>query len=413
MALKTKGSKKLSGLSKPSTTKVNDAMASAASGTTPVKAIDKLASESRTIALNDIELNPDNELFRQEDHQEDIEKLAENIKSNGLLHNLVVYQVKDGEKNKYILLSGERRYKAIKYLYEEQKSKKWEQIENCKVVSEELTDNERRVILYSANLQVRGGIADEKVRRKANMNLLSFLQQAPYNMDADAAKAEIKKINAVTAKQIDRDFRIEEKLNNSLLALLDARVITRPESETFIKFNAQQQEEIAKHILALQNAGNADDNMDGRRNDALSDLIAGITSAQKMKDPDECDKLLAEAFADCNDAVSALEKNAEDYDAAASADDARKIAELDTAEALRTEKRRAAKREVTTRAANATFAEKRLQPITTKIDDKLKSGSFRKRIQNMDPERRNKDIEILDALIKKATELKKLMESAD
>lgn len=138
MALKTKGSKKLSGLSKPSTTKVNDAMASAASGTTPVKAIDKLASESRTIALNDIELNPDNELFRQEDQQEDIEKLAENIKSNGLLHNLVVYQVKDGEKNKYILLSGERRYKAIKYLYEEQKSKKWEQIENCKVVSEEL-----------------------------------------------------------------------------------------------------------------------------------------------------------------------------------------------------------------------------------------------------------------------------------
>ena len=71
MALKTKGSKKLSGLSKPSTTKVNDAMASAASGTTPVKAIDKLASESRTIALNDIDLNPDNELFRQEDHQED------------------------------------------------------------------------------------------------------------------------------------------------------------------------------------------------------------------------------------------------------------------------------------------------------------------------------------------------------
>ena len=276
MALKTKGSKKLSGLSKPSTTKVNDAMASAASGTTPVKAIDKLASESRTIALNDIELNPDNELFRQEDHQEDIEKLAENIKSNGLLHNLVVYQVKDGEKNKYILLSGERRYKAIKYLYEEQKSKKWEQIENCKVVSEELTDNERRVILYSANLQVRGGIADEKVRRKANMNLLSFLQQAPYNMDADAAKAEIKKINAVTAKQIDRDFRIEEKLNNSLLALLDARVITRPESETFIKFNAQQQEEIAKHVLALQNAGIADDNMDGGRNDALSDLIISM-----------------------------------------------------------------------------------------------------------------------------------------
>ena len=260
---------------------------------------------------------------------------------------------------------------------------------------------------------MRGGIADEKVRRKANMNLLSFLQQAPYNMDADAAKAEIKKINAVTAKQIDRDFRIEEKLNNSLLALLDARVITRPESETFIKFNAQQQEEIAKHILALQNAGNTDDNMDGRRNDALSDLIAGITSAQKMKDPDECDKLLEEAFADCKDAVSALEKNAEDYDAAASADDARKIAELDTAEALRTEKRRAAKREVTTQAANATFAEKRLQPITTKIEDKLKSGSFRKRVKNMDPERRNKDIEILDALIKKATELKELMESAD
>ena len=72
----------------------------------------ELAYELREIALQDIELNPDNAIFRQLDTDEDVETLANDIDRNGLMHNLVVYPRTDGKHTKYVLISGERRYKA-------------------------------------------------------------------------------------------------------------------------------------------------------------------------------------------------------------------------------------------------------------------------------------------------------------
>ena len=66
--------------------------------------------------MQDIELNPDNAIFRQLDTDEDVETLANDIDRNGLMHNLVVYPRTDGKQTKYVLLSGERRYKALNYL---------------------------------------------------------------------------------------------------------------------------------------------------------------------------------------------------------------------------------------------------------------------------------------------------------
>ena len=48
----------------------------------------ELAYELREIALQDIELNPDNAIFRQLDTDEDVETLANDIDRNGLMHNL-------------------------------------------------------------------------------------------------------------------------------------------------------------------------------------------------------------------------------------------------------------------------------------------------------------------------------------
>ena len=67
-------------------------------------------------------MNPDNAIFVENDTEEDINNLAYDIEKNGLLHNLVVFEVMEknaegrGEKRAYMLLSGERRYKAIKKL---------------------------------------------------------------------------------------------------------------------------------------------------------------------------------------------------------------------------------------------------------------------------------------------------------
>ena len=126
----------------------------------------ELAYELREIALQDIELNPDNAIFRQLDTDEDVETLANDIGRNGLMHNLVVFPQEENGKTVYVLLSGERRYRAMEYL-EKRGDATWNTIKNCNVITTSLSENEKKVLLYSANLQVRGGFADEQIRRKA------------------------------------------------------------------------------------------------------------------------------------------------------------------------------------------------------------------------------------------------------
>ena len=72
--------------------------------------------EYSEININDIEENPDNEL----DTEEDIALLADDIRRAGLLHNLVVFP-KTGVGGKYVLLSGERRLRALRLLVEQDK----------------------------------------------------------------------------------------------------------------------------------------------------------------------------------------------------------------------------------------------------------------------------------------------------
>ena len=55
--------------------------------------------EARDIALYDIRVNADNEIFRQADTQEDIVQLAEDIQRNGLMHNLVVFPQEENGKS--------------------------------------------------------------------------------------------------------------------------------------------------------------------------------------------------------------------------------------------------------------------------------------------------------------------------
>lgn len=53
-----------------------------------------------------------------------------------------------------------------KYL-ESEGGSSWNVVRNCNVITTPLTANEKKVLLYSANLQVRGGFGDEAVRRQA------------------------------------------------------------------------------------------------------------------------------------------------------------------------------------------------------------------------------------------------------
>lgn len=69
-------------------------------------------TELTRILLRNIEFNPHN-LWSCNDDDESIQQLADAIERNGLLHNIVVSQREDGT---FMLLSGERRVKALRLL---------------------------------------------------------------------------------------------------------------------------------------------------------------------------------------------------------------------------------------------------------------------------------------------------------
>lgn len=78
----------------------------------------KVEYDNKDIALVNIRTNPDNQIFRAMDDDEDIRILAEDIKRNGLMHNLVVFPEQEEGSTVYVLLSGERRFRALNYLQE-------------------------------------------------------------------------------------------------------------------------------------------------------------------------------------------------------------------------------------------------------------------------------------------------------
>ena len=148
------------------------------------------------------------------------------------------------------LLSGERRYKALNYL-QARGDAKWNTVKNCRVVTTPLSDNEKKVMLLSANLQVRGGFANEMIRRKAVAELVSCLQAEPYNLTAAEAKKAIKEATPINGRQIDKDLSIEKNLNEGLKDLLDRGFVLRNEAESFLRMTPEEQRIAAQMLQQL------------------------------------------------------------------------------------------------------------------------------------------------------------------
>lgn len=109
-----------------------------------------------TVSFDNIEYNSVNDYSMTS-----IEELADNIKKNGLLHNIVLSKQKNG---KYKILAGERRTRAIRLLHE-QEPESWMTTEA--LVYEGLTERQEKIIMDSSNLQSRGNGGNEVQLRKA------------------------------------------------------------------------------------------------------------------------------------------------------------------------------------------------------------------------------------------------------
>lgn len=350
--------------------------------------------ESKDINLADIRLNSDNEIFRQNDDEEDIEVLAEDIKRNGLLHNLVVFPEQEDGKTVYMLLSGERRYRALMLLQEQDAT--WNAAKNCNVITTPLSPNEKKVILYSANLQVRGGFGDEIIRRKATVEFINCLQKEPYNLSQAEAKKALKEISGAVGRTIDKDLRIEHALNKQLLQLLDEKRLTRNDSEELTKFDNEQQQRIGslfERLFTIENS-DAKDLQDEIKNEAM----AGLKSIWEGSSTEERDRRFEDVLTELKNGIKTLAKK-----------------ETENA-TEKTEKQEALDREIETaekKPETKTFVQKTLPPLTGKIGKKIATPAYKRGLKKMSREQRAEDIKALTELIEKATELKELLETVE
>lgn len=379
----------------------------------------KIEYESRDISLFNIRTNPDNEIFREIDDDEDIRILADDIKRNGLLHNLVMFPSTEEGREVYVLLSGERRYRALKLLVEEGDTS-WQIVRNCNIITTELSDNEKKVLLYSANLQVRGGLNDEAVRRKAVSEFIECLQKEPYNMNrVDALKA-IKSVSSVNPKTIDRDARLEDKLRGTLKELLDAKFLSRSECESYLRFDDEKQEEIGQKYQELNAVDcHGDTGEEAGKNhievmrDTLHDTFREyLFSALQQRTRAEHEETYKKSIEYFDSELQELKKKAEEFGIIKESNTPEEVADFEY-DAQKDATKDVAKKEREAADISVSAVLKTTPTIIKKLQRVYSNKSYEKALRHVSQESRDSDIAALEEVIEMATKLKEKIKAVD
>lgn len=379
----------------------------------------KIEYESRDISLFNIRTNPDNEIFREIDDDEDIRILADDIKRNGLLHNLVMFPSTEEGREVYVLLSGERRYRALKLLVEEGDTS-WQIVRNCNIITTELSDNEKKVLLYSANLQVRGGLNDEAVRRKAVSEFIECLQKEPYNMNREDALKAIKSVSSVNPKTIDRDARLEDKLRGTLKELLDAKFLSRSECESYLRFDDEKQEEIGQKYQELnavdchgdtgEKAGkNHIEVMRDTLHDTFREYLFSALQQRTRAEHEETYKKSIEYF---DSELQELKKKAEEFGIIKECNTPEEVADFEY-DAQKDATKDVAKKEREAADISVSAVLKTTPTIIKKLQRVYSNKSYEKALRHVSQESRDSDIAALEEVIEMATKLKEKIKAVD
>ena len=376
----------------------------------------KVEYENREIALANIRINPDNRIFRAMDDEEDIRILAEDIKRNGLMHNLVVFPEKQEDAVVYVLLSGERRFRALNYL-QEKGDATWN-IVNCNVVTTPLSDNEKKVLLYSANLQVRGGFSDEAIRRQAIAEFIACLQQEPYNMSREEALGATKTVSTVNPRTIERDARIEEKLKGKLKNFLNDKFLTRSECETYLRFEEDKQEAIADRFAALQavdcysdTAESAGKNYIEVLRDNLHDAFRELLfDAQRQGTTKEYEEAYEKAIQYFDAGIADLRIKAEEYGKAKQSEKPEDLSAINYEGKKEAAKDRAQKEHEVTETKSSVI-QKNVPQMVKKLNKTYNSKAFAKALKGVSKESRDADVAALNEIIEISTKLKAIIEA--
>ncbi|WP_305084209.1 ParB N-terminal domain-containing protein [uncultured Clostridium sp.] len=169
-----------------------------------------------------------------------VDELAEDIKINGLNHNLVVRKL---HNDKYELISGERRYTAIKQLLEqeeiEQAKKDILSLIPCKVI--EVNDIDSEIILIQANAQTRELTEIEKLEQVKRLTELYKTKKK----NGEKVPGKIREIIANDLKlsptQVGRYERINKGLIPELKQILENGNLTIANASEFSSLSEDNQ----------------------------------------------------------------------------------------------------------------------------------------------------------------------------
>ncbi|NFO10954.1 ParB/RepB/Spo0J family partition protein [Clostridium botulinum] len=168
----------------------------------------------------------------------EIEELTESIKENGLMHNLVVRDIGNG---KYEIISGERRYTALKKLGYEKVP--------CQI--REINDLDAELMLIHANLEQRELTPTEKmegIKRLENI----YKQKRKNGEKLDGKTRDlIGKDLGLSGVQIGRYKKVDKDLIPELKDKLDKEDITLTQAHTLSSLTKEEQRVIHDEIKDL------------------------------------------------------------------------------------------------------------------------------------------------------------------
>ncbi|MFR2529471.1 MAG: ParB N-terminal domain-containing protein [Clostridium paraputrificum] len=170
----------------------------------------------------------------------EIDELAEDIKINGLNHNLVVRKLED---NTYELISGERRYTALTKLVQEGNS--IFALVPCKVI--EANDIDTEIILIQANAQTRELSESEKLEQVKRLAELYKTKKA-NGEEIGRIRDNIAKDLNLSAVQVGRYERINNGLIPELKAILEEGNLTTANASEFSTLSEENQKVILEVI---------------------------------------------------------------------------------------------------------------------------------------------------------------------
>lgn len=266
----------------------------------------------RAIPLGQISVNPNND-YSSEDTEQDILELALDIERNGLLHNIVVSErsgkgepLSAPDGGRYVILSGERRYRAYQWLYQNRKENKYAVI-LCKVLTG-LDSLDEMLVLDAANLQTRGGMGDEKRFRKATIRFIENLRKKGGVSEEEAKNLAVR-YTGVSDKLLEKNLSVEKNLHPDILALLDSELIPKNQAVAYAHLSEDVQKLLAENLNAAYEKGAAELR---DVNDKLSVAVKTISELQsKVETQEKSIREVDDEISDAQISLNALNAMAE------------------------------------------------------------------------------------------------------